>query len=238
MAYWQSPVIYTEPFICEYAKVLGPAVGNKGKGVEVPDSEKAWSLNLLDSAEAKKVIALREQLMGYMREAHGESVGFSKNSKPRISGNGMPLKAETIKNEETGEPELTGRMKFVVKRKLVQKGGAYNEGPLVIDSQQNAWPQNVLIGSNSVVRVKFHYYAWEYEGVGLTAELHAVQIIEHVPYGSKEELSADGFGNFEGGAIAPKEEEAPAADECKLDFSQQLAAAASEVEAMDGNIPF
>ena len=110
----------------------------------------------------------------------------------------MPLKAETIKNEETGEPELTGRMKFVVKRKLVQKGGAYNEGPLVIDSQGNEWPQNVLIGNKSIVRVKFHFYGWEYEGVGLSTEMHAVQVVEHIPYGGAEELSADGFGVVKG----------------------------------------
>jgi hypothetical protein len=132
-------------------------------------------------------------------------------------------------------------MKFVAKRKLVQKGGAFNAGPLVIDSQGNSWPQNVLIGSNSVVRVKFHYWAWEFEGAaGLTAELHAVQVIDHVPYGSGMEINADGFGSVEGGAIAPKDEEsAPVADECSLDFGKQLAAAASEVEAMDDeNIPF
>jgi len=177
---------------------------------------------------------LREQIMAFMKEAHGEGVGFGKNSKPKISANGMPLKAETIKNEETGEPELTGRMKFVVKRKLVQKGGAFNEGPLVVDSQGNSWPQNVLIGNNSLVRVKLHFYAWEYEGVGLTAELHAVQVVEHIPYGGAEELSADGFGVVKGGAIAPKEEEAaPVVDECSLDFGKKLAAAAAEVEAMD-----
>ena len=240
MAKWQSPIIYTEPMICEYAKVLGAAVGSKGKGVEVPDADKAWSNNLFDAADSEKIGALRNQLMGYMKEAHGDSVGFGKNAKPKISANGMPLKAETIKNEETGEPELTGRMQFVVKRKLVQSSGVYNEGPLVIDSQGNSWPQSVLIGNNSVVRVKFHYWAWEFEGAaGLTAELHAVQVIEHVPYGSGMEINADGFGSFEGGAIAPKEEQAAAAvDECDLDFSKQLAAAASEVEAMDENIPF
>ena len=236
MAYWQSPVIYTEPFICEYAKVLGEA---RGIGADALDKDKAWSMNLLGSAEDKQIVALREQIMGFMKEAHGEGVGFGKSSKPKISANGMPLKAETIKNEETGEPELTGRMKFVVKRKLVQKGGAYNEGPLVIDSQGNEWPQNVLIGNKSIIRVKFHFYGWEYEGVGLSTEMHAVQVVEHIPYGGAEELSADGFGVVKGGAIAPKEEEAaPAADECNLDFSKQLAAAASEVEAMDENIPF
>ena len=240
MAKWQSPIIYTEPMICEWPKVLGAAVGGKGNGVEVPDAEKAWSINLFDAADSKTIGAVRNQLMGYMKEAHGDSVGFGKNAKPKIAANGMPLKAETIKNEETGEPELTGRMKFVAKRKLVQSSGVYNEGPLVIDSQVNSWPQSVLIGNNSVVRVKFHYWAWEFEGaVGLTAELHAVQVIEHVPYGSGMEINADGFGSFEGGAIAPKEEEAASAvDECDLAFGKQLAAAASEVEAMDENIPF
>ena len=236
MAYWQSPVIYTEPFICEYAKVLGEA---RGIGIDAADKDKAWSVNLLGSAEDKQISALREQIMSFMKEAHGEGVGFGKSSKPKISANGMPLKAETIKNEETGEPELTGRMKFVIKRKLVQKGGVYNDGPLVIDSQQNPWPQNVLIGNNSMVRAKLHFYAWEYEGVGLTAELHALQVVEHVPYGANEQVSAEGFGNIEGGAIAPKEEEEPpAADECSLDFGKKLAAAASEVEAMDPDQPF
>lgn len=225
--------------VCEWPKVFGDAVGSKGKGVEVPDSEKAWSINLFDAADSKTIGALREQQMACMQKAHGDSVGFGKTSKPKIAANGMPLKAETIKNEETGEPELTGRMKFTLKRKLVQKGGVYNSGPLVIDSNRDDWPHSVLLGNNSIVRVKFHYYSWEFEGaVGLSAEMHAVQVIEHVPYGGGMEINADGFGNVKGGAIAPKEEEALAADECKLDFSQQLAAAASEVEAMDGNIPF
>ena len=109
-------------------------------------------------------------------------------------------------------------------------------GPLIVDSQGDPWNKSVLIGNNSVVRVKLHFWAWDRtsqrEGVGLTAELHAVQVIELVEFeGGAVPVSADGFGKVEGGAISPQTQDNDFQNLPQDDFSKQLRQAAEETEA-------
>jgi hypothetical protein len=117
------------------------------------------------------------------------------------------------------------------KRKLLNKAqGLENAGPLVVDSQLAKWPESELIGNGSTVIAKIHFWGWSRagEGVGLSAELHGLQIVKHVPY-TREEPSDGGFAAVPGGAVAPVTDPEAAA------FGEQLTAAA---QAAEEDIPF
>ena len=235
MATWQSPVVYTPPMFASYPMLVDPRNGS-GKA-DGPDDEKSWRLNVLGDENDPKVQAFHAQVKEFMKAAWGPEVGFGKKANPVISQNGMPMRPEMHQNDN-GELVKTGRFTMKASRKLIDGRSKMPQGgPLIVDSDRNKWPKSVLIGSGSVVSVKLHFWAWDRrhanEGVGLSAELHAVQVIEHVAYeGGGGPITADGFDVVEGGAIAPKVEQddfqnLPPAD----DFSQQLRKAAEETEA-------
>ena len=50
-----------------------------------------------------------------------------------------------------------------------------------------------------MVIAKIHFYGWNRakEGVGLSAELHGIQVVKHVPYSTEE--PADGGFSVAGG---------------------------------------
>jgi len=201
-----------------------------------PDEDKAWRLNVLGDENDPKVQEFFAEIKGFMKEAWGPEVGFGKKANPVISQNGMPMRPEMQQNDN-GELVKTGRYTMKVSRKLIDgRSKKPQGGPLIVDSDLNKWPSSVLIGSGSVVSVKLHFWAWDRrhanEGVGLSAELQAVQVIEHIPYeGGSEEISADGFGKVKGGAVAPKVEQDDFQNLPQDDFSQQLRKAAEETEA-------
>ena len=76
---------------------------------------------------------------------------------------------------------------------------------------------------------KIHFWGWNRtgEGCGLSAELHAIQVVKHVPYARAEETDG-GFAAVPGGAVAPATPEA-------AEFGAQLTAAA---QAAEEDIPF
>ena len=235
MASWQSKIVYTPPMLAHYPHLAEP-VGGTGER-DCPDDEKFWRLVVIGNQGDDQMQAFFNQIKGFMKEAHGPDVGPGKNAKPKLGRFGMPMRPEMKENDD-GEPVPTGRFTMNVKRALIHGGSKRKQGgPLIVDSQRNKWDRSILIGNNSVVKVKLHFYSWDKtalkQGVGLTAELHAVQVIEHVPYeGGSGPITADGFDVVEGGAIAPKVEQddfqnLPPAD----DFSQQLRKAAEETEA-------
>ena len=217
------------PFLVDPRNGSGKADG--------PDKDKSWRLNVVGDQNDPKVKAFLNQIKGFMKEAWGPEVGFKKDSNPIISKNGMPMRPEMVQNDD-GEMVKTGRLSMKVTRKLIDgRTKAPQGGPLLVDSSGvKAWPKSLLIGNDSVVSVKLHFWAWdrrsEGEGVGISAELHGVQVIEHIPYeGGGAEINADGFAPVAGGAVAP---DAPEDDFQNLpqdDFSQQLRKAAEETEA-------
>jgi len=220
MANYRSEIIYTPPMMANWAKVLGKAVA-RSEG-----DEPIWSVDLLGDPNDEAIDKLRSQIRGFMIEAHGQ--------KPKVSANGMPLKRHEEKNDH-GEKEPTGMLVLKAKRKLINKAqGVENAGPLVVDSQLNKWPEGELIGNGSTVIAKLHFWGWSRagEGVGLSAELHGLQVVKHVPY-VREEASDGGFGVIDGGAVAPivDTEGFGQPDE----FSQKLTAAA---QAIEGDMPF
>ena len=234
MATWQSPTVYTPPMFASYPHLAEP-VGGTGERDCEPE-KKNWRLVVIGDQGDDQVQALFSQIKGFMKEAHGPDVGPGKNAKPKIGRNGMPMRPEMKENDD-GELVQTGRFTMNVKRALIHGGSKKEQGgPLIVDSQGSPWDRSILIGNGSVVRVKLHFWAWdrtrEREGVGLSAELHAVQVIEHVPYeGGGAPITADGFGVVEGGAIAPKVEQDDFQNLPQDDFSKQLRKAAEETEA-------
>ena len=220
MAAYRSETIYTPPMMASWAKVLGPA--SKRDDNDIPK----WSVDLLCDPNDEATEKLRDQIRAFMVEAHG--------AKPNVSANGMPLKRHEEKNDH-GEKEPTGLLVLKASRKLINKAREIeNAPPLVLDSQCKPWPKNELIGNGSTVIAKVHFWGWARrgEGVGLSCELHALQIIKHVAY-SREEPADGGFDVVAGGALAPQ-----AGDQVQPEvdgFGEQLAAAA---QALDDELPF
>jgi hypothetical protein len=216
MAGYRSEIIYTPPMMANWAKVLGKAQA-RSEG-----DEPMWSIDLLGDPNDEEIEKLRTKIRGFMVEAHG--------AKPKVSANGMPLKRHEEKNDH-GEKEPTGMLVLKAKRKLINKAqGLENAGPTVLDSQCNKWPEGELIGNGSTVIAKIHFWGWSRagEGVGLSCELHALQVVKHVPY-SREQPADAGFGVVPGGAVAP------ITDPEAAEFSQQLTAAA---QAAEEELPF
>ena len=211
---WRSEFIFTPPMEAMWAKVLG-----KARTREEGDNP-TWSIDLVGAPEDKEVAALQQQIRGFMIEAHG--------SKPNVSRHGVPLKRQEAK-DENGEMSPTGLLVIKAKRIEQRRGSdVVLEPPLVVDSQNKKWPATELIGNGSIVRAKIHFWAWNRgsEGVGLSTELHAVQVIKHLPYESAGSTEA-GFDVVPGGASAPDTAEDP--------FAEQLRNKAQEV---DEELPF
>jgi len=216
MAGYRSEIIYTPPMMANWAKVLGKAQARQ------EGDEPMWSIDLLGDPNDEAITKLRDQIRACMVEAHG--------AKPKVSANGMPLKRHEEKND-MGEKEPTGMLVLKAKRKLINKAqGLENAGPLVVDSQLAKWPEGELIGNGSTVIAKIHFWGWNRtgEGCGLSAELHALQVVKHVPYVRAEETDG-GFAAVPGGAVAPVTDPEAAA------FGEQLTAAA---QAAEEEIPF
>ena len=73
--------------------------------------------------------------------------------------------------DDEGEETPSGLVVLKPKRYEQKRGSdAKNSGPIVVNSQNEPWPSDVLIGNGSMVRAKIHYYGWnrESEGVGLS----------------------------------------------------------------------
>ena len=199
---------------CHWAKILGKA------HVREEGDEPTWSIDLVGDPNEPAIAELQKQIRAFMIEAHG--------AKPNVSRHGMPLKRQMEKNDD-GEEVPTGMLVLKPKRVEQRKGSdIVLNGPIVVDSQKQPWPQDKQIGNYSKVRCRLKFWSWDRgkEGVGISAELEAVQVIEYKPY-VREEPADGGFDVVEGGALAPVEDEFEPDD----DFGKQLMDAAQEAEA-------
>ena len=214
-----------------WAKVLGEPVAYE-------DNPKAWSVSLLLDPSDPETIAFVERIEAVFEEFHGP--------KAKIAANGWPFGDDTIKDEK-GRPVPTGKVKFNFKRKQETASGAIKDGPLVVDSKKNLWPQDKLIGNGSKIKVAFSPWKWEGpSGKGMSLELDAVQVLDLEPYakdgGTDLFVVEDGYVLETPAAQAPFEAEAPAA--CTPpSFAEQLKQRAAEVKAeaaevLSGEIPF
>ena len=218
---FRSEFIYTPTMEAKWAKVLGNARRRE------PTDPALWSIDLLGDPSDPEIKALIDKTKALMKIAHGE--------KPKVSRHGMPIKKEMIRDDE-GEETPSGLVVLKPKRYEQKRGSdAKNSGPIVVNSQNEPWPSDVLIGNGSLVRAKIHYYGWnrDTEGVGLSAELHAIQVIKHVEYeGGGGSTTAD-FAPVEGGCTL-KAEEPEVVDE----FAAQLREAAEQIGVKEDEYAF
>ena len=207
----------------EWCKALGQPRGYQGS-----DEAREWSSILLLPQESAEMLIslLREEYMEY----HG---------KKKPAQYGLPWKKHT--DEEGNE---TGKTAFSFKRKEFAYNGELNTPPLVVDaSGTNKWPATKLIGNGSTGKVRIHSYTWSCKsGCGMTLELRAVQVINHVSF----EKDEPDFGVVEGGFVLDADEVAaeatteacgltPPASAGACDFQSQVSAA---VAAADDDMPF
>ena len=84
-----------------------------------------------------------------------------------------------------------------IKRKVNRKDGGVNSAPALKDAQKRDM-HGTLIGNGSDVNVLFKTYEWEYAGnKGIGTDLQAVQVVNLVAYGGKDD--ADDFDVVPGG---------------------------------------
>ena len=94
-----------------------------------------------------------------------------------------------------------------IKRKAIKKDGDPRPAPLVKDSSNNPW-DNQLIGNGSDVNVKFSTYDWTYAGkAGVGADLMAVQVVNLVSYGNDKDFDTVDDGYVVSGSSSGSQEE-------------------------------
>jgi hypothetical protein len=74
-----------------------------------------------------------------------------------------------------------------ITQKVDKRDGTKFDAPKVVDGMKRPFTQ--LIGNGSEVAVKYKARDWEHGGKsGITADLKAVQVLKHVPYGDGEDF--------------------------------------------------
>ena len=72
--------------------------------------------------------------------------------KPKVSRHGMLIKDD---RDDEGEETPSGLVVLKPKRYEQKRGSdAKNSGPIVVNSQNEPWPSDVLIGNGSMVRLR------------------------------------------------------------------------------------
>ena len=148
-----------------------------------PSKPKAFTCELLLSSSNPKHVAFLTRLDQVFTDTHG--------AKKRRSDKGTPWK--TDKDDGT----LTV-VKFKA-QEFVRDDGSKAAGPRVLDSRKQPWDGSE-IGNGSEVILAFTTYGWERpEGVGLSLQPKAVQVVTFVPRADLGDAAADGFTEQEGG---------------------------------------
>jgi hypothetical protein len=74
-----------------------------------------------------------------------------------------------------------------ITQKVDKRDGTKFDAPKVVDGMKRPFTQ--LIGNGSEVAVKYKARDWDHAGKsGITADLKAVQVLKHVPYGDGEDF--------------------------------------------------
>jgi len=143
----------------------------------------AWSCDLLIDSTKPEHAAFMQRLEAAFIEAHG--------TKKRRSDKGQPWK-----------PDKENPQIVVVKFKSQQftrRDGTLAPGPQIIDARRQPW-DGAAIGNGSVLRLSFIVYPWERpEGVGISLQPRAAQVVEFVPYQQADPTEA--FGEVPGGFV-------------------------------------
>ena len=154
---------------------------------------RAWSVELVltnaDPAHAKFLVRLKQALV----DTHG--------TVRRRSDKGLPWKPD----KENPRSHTVVKMKAT---EFLRDDGSRAAGPKVIDSKKALWDGSA-IGNGSQMIFAFTCYGWERpEGVGLSLQIKACQVVEFVPLQVADGI--DGFAEQDGYSVASA---TPATDE-------------------------
>ena len=150
-----------------WAKVIGEP------GEAYDPGEREWSIDVTVDKEARKVL---------------EQLGVAdKINDPEVNKKG----------EKRAKPHESGMEYITFRRKELKKDGTPSKPIRIVDSKKNPWPEDKLIGNDSVVIVQFSVNEGEYRGKPWKKpSLLAIMVKEHVPYDSDEfddYVDPDGF---------------------------------------------
>lgn len=212
-------MIITPPGELMWSKILRPAPLEKK--VEGRPTKTGWSIELLLSESDDDTKELVREIQDFFWLKHGQG--------KRPGQNGRPYK-QFLDDKE--QPTGLLIFKFKTNQFIRESSGGMRElpGPHVEDAQGQPWPKDKLIGNGSVGKVAFTMYAWNNTdgGLGVSLDLKAVRILEHVPFEGLDPRGA--FGEPEAGYALPN----------SSPFAQGGAAQAAESEwgPSDEEVPF
>lgn len=196
------------------------------------DKPRSWSISWCGDQGSRDTLALVQKLEEEFARIHGEGAKPSKNA--------WPFRDQTDK-----EGNATGMLEFRFKKNETTKKGHTLMAPAVYDSRKNPWPEGVLIGNGSKVKVAFTVWGWEdkFGKKGVSLSFEALQVLDLVPYERKD--PADAFG-VENGFVADTTADAftdtAAQPAEELTPSQRIQRRAAELRANppadDEEIPF
>jgi|TARA_R110000787_G_scaffold4306_7_gene16679 hypothetical protein len=113
---------------------------------------------------------------------------LSAAAKKTLKADGL---GDKIKNKDDEKGDFIN-----IKQKVNKRDGSTFEPPKVVDGMKR--PFASLIGNGSEVAVKYTAREWEYNGkAGITADLKAVQVIKHIPYGDGEDFDTIGGNDLD-----------------------------------------
>lgn len=185
---------------------------------------RSWSISWCGDQSSKEVLSLVQTIEEEFARIHGDGAKPSKNAWP-------------FREQIDKEGRATGLLEFRFKKNETTKKGATLSAPAVYDSHKNPWPEGVLIGNGSKVKVAFRAWGWEdkFGKKGVSLSFEGLQILDLVPYERKGPSEAFGIEN---GYVVetPADAFTPAKDE-SLSPSQRLKQRAVQ-SADDEEMPF
>lgn len=172
-----------------FANVLRPKVVNQGKHNE----KLQYGIVLLQASPETDATA--KLFIGSLHKEFMDRFGGNAKYGP----NGRPWKKETL-TDEHGVETPTGLTRISFTRDTVTARGMELPAPMVQDAKGNPWPPTTPIGNGSVCRIAFSTYLWDNNegGKGITLNLLAVRVLQHVPYQANA-VAPDVFGPPEEG---------------------------------------
>jgi hypothetical protein len=133
----------------------------------------------------------------------------------------MPYKEDV--DRETGEETGLWQLKAKLSSKTVVNGTVTDRRPLVVDSKLKPLSSDTAVGKGSIVRVNMTFYPYYVPslGLGISAKLSSVQVIELKAYSGSDPLRGfgveDGFEN-KGLAVSENSTTSSSAEDQDLDF--------------------
>jgi hypothetical protein len=182
------------------------------------DKPRSWSISWFGDQNDKATLGLMQQIEEEFARIHGEGAKPSKNA--------WPFREQTDK-----DGKATGLLEFRFKKNETTKKGNLLSPPAVYDSHKNPWPDGVLIGNGSKVKVAFSVWGWEdkFGKKGVSLSFEALQVLDLVEYLRKD--PGDAFG-VENGYVADTPANAFTEDkkEEELTPSQRIQRRAAELQ--------